>query len=143
MAKPNIPSNWKKIDSLSDWSSTVCSVPISEVDNMASHQESLRYKKLIPMKSLATLAVGKIIPDWGKTYYVDKSVPLAEDIKKRGLQNPIQIWIDKNGNKTIGDGHHRYMAAKMLGHTHINARVIHNDTVHPWFNDKKRGFFKK
>jgi ParB/RepB/Spo0J family partition protein len=52
---------------------------------------------------------------------------LAEDIQKRGLQNPLEILP----NGTIINGHQRYFAYQWLGLEHIPVYIRHDFTEQP------------
>jgi hypothetical protein len=52
---------------------------------------------------------------------------LAEDIQKRGLQNPLEILP----NGTIINGHQRFLAYKWLGMEHIPVYIRHDFTEQP------------
>lgn len=58
-------------------------------------------------------------------YREDKWNRLLEDIKQNGIQNPIQIDVDVNGNMSIYEGNHRIAACEQLGITEIPAKVYY------------------
>jgi ParB-like nuclease domain len=50
-----------------------------------------------------------------KKYKQSEASGLASDIQKNGIQQPVSIFHDDNGNKTLIDGHHRLSVAKKMG----------------------------
>ena len=55
---------------------------------------------------------------------------LIKDIGANGMHEPITVYSDN----VVTDGHHRYAAAKALGHTHI---PIDRKTI-PWHKPSTR-----
>jgi ParB-like chromosome segregation protein Spo0J len=50
---------------------------------------------------------------------------LHSSISKNGITEPLEVHVDGEGNKTMLNGHHRYIAAKNLGLTHVPVRFTH------------------
>jgi hypothetical protein len=108
-------------------------VPVDKVHNMYSWQDSSREGKPVFMKNITN-------SEFGNKYYNDAN--LEADIKANGQTTPIQVWVDNQGNHTIGDGHHRYVAAKNLGLTHVNAVILPKPESWDWM-PKKKGLFRR
>lgn len=49
---------------------------------------------------------------------------LAQDMKRHGQQEPVQLRHEGEGNYSIWDGNHRVAAAREAGLTHITARLL-------------------
>ena len=54
----------------------------------------------------------------------DKVEKLKESIKKNGIETPIELRTNANGEVTINDGHHRLQIAKELGIKNIPVRYL-------------------
>lgn len=57
----------------------------------------------------------------------EKFITLREDIRKRGIREPIIIW-ERNGELQGFQGAHRYFAAKQLGYKSIPCKVLRGYT---------------
>jgi len=58
-----------------------------------------------------------------KTLEAEKIEPLALDILENGLQVPIYVRAGKD-RYVLTEGLHRVEAVKMLGETHIEAKIV-------------------
>ena len=58
-----------------------------------------------------------------KTLEQDKVEPLAEDILENGLQTPIYVRLGKD-RYVLVEGLHRIEAVRLLGETHIEAKIV-------------------
>jgi hypothetical protein len=67
----------------------------------------------------------------GKAYNQEK---LTANIAKHGIKQPIEVGFDENEAPEdrfhIIDGHHRYVAARAAGLTHVPVK-INSETPHP------------
>ena len=92
-------------------------VPMSELNDVYAED-------LHPLRTM----VGKDLDDrWHERS--DKPYPwkeLHESIQKEGIKEPLHIHIDAEGGKELVEGHHRYIAAKTLGLTHVPVRFTYD-----------------
>lgn len=52
----------------------------------------------------------------------------GDTIRKNILsKGPVNIMRMKDGTNSLIDGHHRYLKARLLGDTHIDAKIHHED----------------
>jgi hypothetical protein len=51
---------------------------------------------------------------------------LHDSIAKDGITEPLDVHVDEEGTKTLMNGHHRYMVARDLGHSHVPVRFTHD-----------------
>jgi hypothetical protein len=57
---------------------------------------------------------------------------LAEDIRKNGLQTPIEIHKTENGYEIV-NGIHRFRAVKLLGWKEVECSILdHGPQAHPY-----------
>jgi hypothetical protein len=125
-----LPTTWKKSANKTYSPLETHDVPIGEMHQMASVQESRGNQKKTLMKNILTEGFQGMSKEATKYYFRPE---LVEDIRKNGLKNPITLNQDANGNLAVGDGHHRYVAARHLGFTHIPAIVLpHQGNIFPW-----------
>jgi hypothetical protein len=128
--KRTLPTTWKKSANKAYSPIKTYDVPIGEIDQMASMQESMGNRKKTLMKNLLTEGRQGRSEEATRYYFRPE---LIEDIRKNGLKNPVNINQDAKGNLAIGDGHHRIVAARHLGFTHIPAIVLpHQGNIFPW-----------
>jgi ParB-like chromosome segregation protein Spo0J len=75
-----------------------------------------------PLKSLSTDQLDYQSRRNGKFNWNE----LHESVLKDGVREPLTVNVDENGDKTLLDGHHRYLAAKNVGLTHIPVRYVND-----------------
>lgn len=135
--KPEIPATWKADTSLGY---TTYQVPISEIGEMPSSQESKGNQKKTLVKNILTEGFNGNA-ELSTRYY--RRPELIEDVKRNGVTKPIFVMRDAKNNLALGDGHHRYIAAREAGLTHIPVFFGSKDeNIHPW-EKGGQGFPKK
>ena len=69
---------------------------------------------------------GKPVLNQDTTYSVgsEKFLKLKEDIKIRGVRDPIIIRRKKHNRLIIFQGGHRFLAAKQLGYKDVPCKII-------------------
>jgi len=50
-----------------------------------------------------------------KKYREAQASGLADKIQQQGVKEPVHLWHNTNGTKTLIDGHHRLAVAQRLG----------------------------
>lgn len=74
--------------------------------------------------------------DVGETIRIGARTPLVEDVRKRGQVTPVSViplrkrWFQIFRHYAVVDGFLRVEAARSIGHTHIEARVV--GVEHGW-----------
>lgn len=129
LIRSSIPNTWKRDQSKG---SNIYQVPVHEIGEMASDQESKGNKKKTLVKNILKEGFNGQ-SKWATNYYRRKD--LIDDVRKNGVTKPVLITRDPKNNFALGDGHHRYIAAREAGITHIPAFFATTNEVHPWEKD--------
>jgi IMP dehydrogenase len=110
---------------------------ISNIDVVRSHIERSRPSKVLSVKTFleqqngihlkmitADIPLEEVLPTQ-KEVFMDELIGRQYELKK-GLNEPL-IVVKRRGGYLVVDGHHRVMAARMMGATMFNAVVLEPD----------------
>ena len=110
---------------------------ISNIDIVRSHIERSRPSKVLSVKTFleqqngihlkmvtGDIPVAEVLPTQ-KEVFMDELIGRQYELKK-GLNEPL-IVVKRRGGYLVVDGHHRIMAAKMMGAVTFNAVILEPD----------------
>jgi IMP dehydrogenase len=110
---------------------------ISNIDVVRSHIERSRPSKVLSVKTFleqqngihlkmvtADIPLEEVLPTQ-KEVFMDELIGRQYELKK-GLNEPL-IVVKRRGGYLVVDGHHRVMAAKMMGSKTFNAVILEPD----------------
>lgn len=90
-------------------------LPLEIVAQMRSADYAVPMCRILP---LGYLTPGSLTND--RQYRISE---LAEDIRQRGIQLPLRVWMGR-GEPLVNDGHHRYAAAEIAGVATVPVKLI-------------------